>query len=220
MIKKGVEYAAEIQEIEFTLRQAMRTPSYWFLIFGYACQGLVSGSIMIHSIPFLTDMGVDPVRAALMMASASAINVPTRLIVGHFVDRVRNKHLRYIMAGTFMLIGIGIIIYLLNRTVVTAYIFIVMFYGGFTSGLSVISAIRARYFGRKAFGSIHGTSMMIMAPFSVVAPIYAGWVYDTTGNYTTAFMVFGSLLALAVVITLFARPPKPPPQITGIRETL
>ena len=118
------------------------------------------------------------------------------------------------------LIAIGVAVFVLNETVTTAFIFLILFYGGFTSGLPLISAMRARYFGRKAFGSIHGTSTMIMSPFGVIAPVYAGWVYDTTGSYTSAFTLFGGLLIVASVIMLFAGPPKPPAQITGVRDTL
>ena len=71
MIERGVRYAAEIQEVEFTLRQAMRTPAYWLNIMVQSLFWLVGGAISIHSIPFLTDVGIDSVKAAGMMAFMS-----------------------------------------------------------------------------------------------------------------------------------------------------
>ena len=94
----------------------------------------------------------------------------------------------------------------------------------FGIGMGIINILnplmRARYFGRKAFGSIHGTSMMFAVPVGVVAPIYAGWVYDTTGSYITAFTLFAALLTFAAVLLPFAIPPKSPAEVTDIRKIL
>jgi sugar phosphate permease len=77
-----------------------------------------------------------------------------------------------------------------------------------------------RYFGRKAFGSIRGTSTMFVTPVGVVAPIYAGWVYDTTGNYIGAFILIAALLFTSAVLAATIMPPKPPAQITDVRKIM
>jgi len=81
-------------------------------------------------------------------------------------------------------------------------------------------AIGGRFFGRKAFASIQGSSMVFTAPAALLSPVYAGWVYDTTGSYITAFTLFAALAALSAVLMCLVRPPKPPAQITGIRQFL
>ncbi len=80
--------------------------------------------------------------------------------------------------------------------------------------------MQARYFGRKGFASIRGTTMLVLSPFGVIAPIYAGWVYDTTGSYISAFTLFAALLALSAVIMSLIRPPKPPAQVTDVDKFL
>jgi len=42
-----------------------------------------------------------------------------------------------------------------------------------------------------------------------VYPVFAGWTYDTTGSYTSAFIIAG-LRALSIVFMFFAKKPKPP----------
>ena len=32
MIRKGIEYASEVSEMEFTIWQALKTPAYWLLV--------------------------------------------------------------------------------------------------------------------------------------------------------------------------------------------
>ncbi|MFC2006958.1 YbfB/YjiJ family MFS transporter [Chloroflexota bacterium] len=100
------------------------------------------------------------------------------------------------------------------------YVWFVLYGFGYGAGLTLSTIPRARYFGRKAFGSIHGSSTMLQAPGSIIAPIYAGWVYDITGSYITAFMLFGAVLVFAVVLAPFARPPKLPAKITEINKIM
>ncbi len=76
----------------------------------------------------------------------------------------------------------------------------------------------ARYFGRKAYGSIQGSKMMFMTPFSMVAPVYAGWVHDTTGSYVNAISLLTVLGFISTVIICFVLPPKPPAEVTDIRK--
>ena len=78
--------------------------------------------------------------------------------------------------------------------------------------------ITARYFGRKAFGSIRGTEMMLGLPAAVAAPIFAGSVYDTFGNYEVVFQSCVFFLSLCVITTILAMPPKAPAKVVGINQ--
>jgi len=49
---------------------------------------------------------------------------------------------------------------------------------------------------------------MLAAPVSFLAPVHAGWVYDNTGNYTTAFITFAALATFATFLMCLVRPPK------------
>jgi len=218
MIDRGVEYAAEVQEVEFTLRQAVRTPAYWLLIVVYAAHTLVAPAISMHTIPFLTDLGIEPVKAAGMMAIMVGASIPARFVGGFIADRIRTGHLPFLLGAAYFVQAAGIAVFVLNQSMTMIYIWFVLYGLGMGVAFPVYPLIRARYFGRKAFGSIHGTSMMMVTPAGVAAPIYAGWVYDTTGSYINAFTLFAILLAIAAVLLPVARPPKPPAQITDIRR--
>ncbi len=220
MIKMGVEYAAGVQEIEFTLRQAMKTLAYWLLALAFAINGLVTSPIMIHGMPLLTDMGIDPVRAALMFSIAGAAAIPTRIASGFLADRVKKEHLRFILVGATLVIAVGVFSFLLNQTVAMAQVLLITFYIGFTANFILNTAIIARYFGRKSLGSIQGLTTMIMTPFAVLAPIYVGWIYDRTNSYLDALNVCMIIAIFAAILMLFARPPKPPVQITNVRKFL
>ena len=84
--------------------------------------------------------------------------------------------------------------------------------------MTVNPMLMSRYYGRKAFGSIRGASMLYITPMGIIAPIYAGWVFDTTGSYMSAFTLFSALLIFAGIIACFILPPKPPSQIVSINK--
>jgi len=216
MIVVGVEYAAEVGEVEFTLRQTMRTPAYWLFTVASAGHQMVTSVIFIHVVPFLTDMGVSPMRAAGIIAIAGAISLPARFIGGSIADRVKKEHLRFIIGGAYLLQAAAIVAFLLNQTFTMAYVFLILWWLGHGGGLPVNPALVARYFGRKSFGSIRGISQMIATPFGVIGPIYAGWIYDTEGSYIAAFIVFTALLVFSATIMLFVTSSKPPAQVTDV----
>ena len=220
MIDRGVEYAAGFEEVEFTLRQAVKTPAYWLMTVSWISAMVVAGAINIHCIPFLTDMGIDETVAGGMMAMMVFFTIPARFIGGLLADRVRKNRLQYLVAAAFLFQAVGIAAFLLNQSIPMVYVFLILF--GFGSGapVSLRLAIGGRFFGRKAFASIQGSSMVFTAPAALLSPVYAGWVYDTTGNYITAFTLFAGLAALSAALMCLVRPPKPPPQITGIRQFL
>jgi sugar phosphate permease len=223
MLEKGVQYASEVKEVEFTLRQATKTVSFWIMFAVQVVHGLVMPVMTIHCIPFLTDpmpsgMGVDSVKAAGMMSIWVTASLPTRFIGGWVADRIKINQLRFLVAFAYFLETIGVLIFLKYQSITVVYIWFLLY--GFGSGLATTAnpLIRARYFGRKALGSIQGISSMLMTPIGVIAPIYAGWIYDTTGSYLSAFTQFAVLLGVASVLALFNLPPKPPAKITGVNQ--
>ncbi len=217
MIDRGVKYATEVKEVEFTLRQAMRTPAFWMMTAAQAVLGLTGPPITTHSIPFLTDIGIEPLRAAGILAMMALATILSRLAIGLIADRLRINHLRFLLGGTFLLEAVGIAVFLLNQSITMIYVWFIL-RGIAMGGGFLFSAMTARYFGRKAFGSIQGTKTMLLTPVAIAALIYVGWVYDTTGSYMTAFGAVAAALIASTVLMSFATPPKPPAQVTDVRK--
>jgi MFS family permease len=220
LLDSGVEYATDFQETEFTLRQAMRTPAYWIIVLSWICASVVIGGFNIHVIPFLTDMEIEPTVASGMMAMMVFFTIPARFFGGFLTDHVRKDRLQFLVAGAFLLQAIGIAAFLLHQTIAMVYVLLVLY--GFGSGAPtpLRLSLMGRYFGRKAFASILGTAMLFGAPISLIAPVYSGWVYDTTGSYINAYTTFAALAALAAFLMCLVRPPRPPDTVTDIRRIM
>jgi len=215
MVEKGKEYAAGLEEIEFTLKQAMRTSSYWLLIVVTIAFSFTGGAFNIHIIPFLTDRGISETAAAGMMSMMIFFTIPSRFLFGVFADKVKKEHQKYLMALGLLLMTMGITVFLLNQTMATIWVFLVLWGIGTGANTPVNITIRGRYFGRKAYGSIQGTTNMFVSPVALIAPICAGWIYDVTGNYTNAFIIFASITAAGAIVSCLIRGPKPPREVVA-----
>jgi MFS family permease len=217
LVERGREYATLHEETEFTLRQAMKTSTYWLLIGGQASQTIGFG-IIIHVIPFLTDMGISPTVAGGMMGLMVFFTVPSRFFSGLIADRFEKRYLHLLLACSFFFQAIGFISFLLHQHLFTVYLFLILFGLGSGANTPVSILVRGRYFGRKAYGSIAGTSTLFQAPVSFASPIFAGWIYDTTGSYMMAFLLIAALFILATILIMVVRPPQTPTLVTDINK--
>ena len=200
------------------ISQAIRTPAFWVLAAANTVHSMAMPAINIHGIPFLTDRGIDPLVAAGILAMMVSVSIPFRLVGGFLADRVRKDHLRFIIVGAYFMQALGFAVFLLNQSTAMIYVWFILYGIGQGVSLTPLTAMRARYFGRKAFGSIQGIATMLNTPVGVAAPIYVGWVYDTTGSYITAFTLIAALLTFSTVLAAFVLPPKPPAHITDISK--
>jgi MFS family permease len=206
--QNGVFLPYENGEIEFSFKQAFKTRAYWLLAITFGLQMLILGGINIHIIPFLTDLGLNRAKAGGLMTMMVFFTIPSRFFSGVLTDLVDKKNQNYLLAGGFLIQTLGLSIFLLFKSTLSVYIFLVLY--GFSSGAStpLFILILGSYFGRKAFGSIFGSSMAIRAPISLFAPVFSGWIFDRTGSYITAFTFFTICGFLAVLLMCLVRPVK------------
>lgn len=219
-IQAGIEYAASREEVEFTVRQAMRDKTLWIFCIATALGMMPFLALTAHSVPYLTDMGIDPIVSATIMGTSVFMRFPTQLLFGWMADRVSKGQLRYLGMIGLAISAVGLFIFTRATSVGLAWLYAVVV--GLGNGVfgGIQSQLRGRYWGRKAFGSIGGIIVPFMLFSGVVAPVSAGWVYDTTGSYSLAFNIMLILLIIAVGVMYFATPPKPPAKITKVTEFL
>jgi cyanate permease len=207
VIEQGRKYASEVQEVDFTLKQAVKTRSYWVIAIAFALFSFVSGGFIIHSIPLLTDIGLTQTAASGMLSLMIFFTLPSRFFAGVIADRLSKRHLRLILAVIFGMMLIGLAGFLINPTS-SRVLFLLVPYGLSSGAVTpVIILLIGRYYGRKSFGSIFGSCMLVNAIPQMVSPVYAGWIYDVTGSYLTALKVFALIVAVATIVVCFAKAP-------------
>ena len=206
----------DAEEVKFTLKQAMKTSSFWILTMSRCAFVLLIGGFNLHCINFLTDRGIELAVAAGLMSMMVFFTIPSRFFFGMLADHLNEDRQKYLLTGAFILMAVGITAFLLHPTTAIIYVLLILWglgYGGITPA---DITIRSRYFGSKSYGAIQGITNLISAPFSFFGPIYAGWVYDIGGDYTNAFTSFAVIAAFTAVIISLVRKPKPPAQTPAL----
>jgi sugar phosphate permease len=208
-IKAGERYAEEAGEQEFTVKEALGTWAFWLLIIGHMFHGALYPVMNIHGVAFLTDRGMDLRVAAATIAVYITASIPARFIGGFIVDRIKTSRIRFVMAGAYFLQFIGVLLFLFDQqSIVTLYVFFILYGLGMGAAFTLTPAIRARYFGRSHFGTIAGISRAFMMPVAFLGAPLAGFIFDKSGSYMTAFALFAILLGISSVVMSFAGPPK------------
>ena len=199
-----IKYEASPGEINFTWREALATSSFWLLLIGASARSIGMTSVVLHEVAYLTDIGISVEAAAVALGMMVAISIPGRITFGWLGDRFDK---RYVLMATYVLQAIGVFILANVKTIEQVYIFLVVFGLGYGGAIPIYIAMRGEYFGRKAFATIGGIMQMFLIIPTVVGPVFAGYIYDVTGSYYTAFILFAILYIIGAGVIAFARKP-------------
>jgi MFS family permease len=214
LVLLGEQYSQELGEYEFSTKQAFTTKSLWITEIAYFFSSWLYPSVAVHLIPYLTDIGIDPVIAAATMGFMVFMSTPGRVIGGVIADRLSTKNIKFLLMGSSLSYSIGMLIMILLVSTTKSTIFIYMAISLFGLGIGIQTtakpAMVSRFFGRKNYGTITGIQALLLLPAQIGAPIFAGWIYDVTGSYMQAFTTTLTLTLIGVILYFFAQPPKPP----------
>ena len=188
------------EDVDFTVREAMRTRAFWVYVGSMMLRSCILSSIVVHQIPHLTDIGIPYQTASTVLGLMVLMSVPGRFIFGWLGDRYSKKVLLFLLC---LLQGVGIFIFVNANTLQLLYLFVVVYGLGYGGVIPLAIALRADLFGRRNYATIAGITMAIATIGTVAAPILAGYLYDTTQSYSLAFYIFMVMIVLSGVFFLF-----------------
>ena len=195
----------EDEEPDFTAGQALRTPVFWILTIMQVASSIAIVTLALHLVPKLTDMGMTLSGAGTVVLAYTIVALPSQFLSGYFADRLPKT----LMIAIFLAIqGIAITIIAFADSVLLAYLFAVLYGIGFGGRNPLTTAIRGEYFGRKAFATIMGISQFPMNIGMIGAPLFAGYMFDTTNSYVIPFSVFAILTFFGAFLMLFVKKPR------------
>ena len=195
-------------EVDFTLKQALRTRAFWFIAAGHASALTVVSAVNVHVVVHLNQgLGYSLQAAAYVIALMTVTTIIGHLIGGVLGDRVDK---RYLAASAMFGHAIGLVALAFAYSFALVLVFATLH--GLAWGLRapLMQAMRADYFGRKFFASIMGYSFMLVMVGMMTGPIIAGYAADVLGDYKLGFVLLASIAALGSMFFLFAHPPAPP----------
>jgi MFS family permease len=194
--------------VDFTAREAMRTPALWYISLGHGSALFVVSAVTVHLIVHVTErLGYSLQQATAVVALLTIMQAVGQLGGGWAGDRFSK---RAIVVGCMVAHAAGLLLLASATTFAAVAAFAVLHGLAWGTRGPLMSAIRADYFGSAAFGTITGISSLVVMFGMVGGPIIAGVLADRTGSYELGFRILAGLAALGSIFFVLARRPSPP----------
>lgn len=202
-------------DIHFTVRQALRTSTYWKYVlaamFGFA----FFSALIIHQFVALKSFGLSEGWATVLVTLMPLASLPGR-IAGGFLADIYDKRKVVAVAWSVQLVGAMMFVVVSNPFLGVAYGLVYGF--GFGLGNPPRVAILGDYFGRRSYGSLLGTQFLITSITGILAPVYAGVMFDIMGatGYRIAFLTLALPAAISVFLYLSMKRPTLPEEPASV----
>ncbi len=194
--------AAPREPRSLTLREAMRTGSFWlFTVAMFAC-GAGDFLLTTHLVPMATDHGVPATTAVSMLAWFGLLSLGGVLLAGPLSDAVGDK---IPIAGAFALRVVLFLLVFWSQSVASFWVLALGFGFTFLITAPLTTTLMGRMYG---FAGIGVLSAFITTVHHIGGGFWAylgGVVYDSTGSYSPAMLVSAVASGVALVCALLIR---------------
>lgn len=192
--------------MDFTVREALHTSAYWLLTLAVTTRMMVTNAVVVHLVPILVWKGMDEAGAAYLVGFMALASIGTRLLLGWIGDRSSKA----LMSAVGAVVGLlGLMALLFGQTTETLYFFVLSV--AFAEGTIPLNwVLVGDFFGRKSFATLRGLMSMVYSTGVFLSPIYAGWVFDTTGSYQITLVAFSAIFVVSASVFAMLKHPKPP----------
>ncbi|MCH8828599.1 MAG: MFS transporter [Planctomycetes bacterium] len=177
---------------------ALRDRNFWIITFSVGLCFFCMGAIMTHLVAHAIDLGFSPVKQAPFIGAMGAfVGVSGKLLFGWVTDRIETR-VAFWIAIFFLIAGTTLILF---AETFTELLIAAGVYGFGMGGIvPLYASLIGEAYGRANFGRVMGLMSVSMLPIQTGGLPFAGWVYDRTGNYVTAYMSFIAVFIVAACI--------------------
>jgi MFS family permease len=184
-------------------RELLRDLNFWVnaVVFGLLFS---SGTVMmVFLVPYSGQLGIEARYAAFLLTLRGVFGLVGRTVFGVLSDRVDNRLLLWIVIA--LQSALWLVMISKPEPILLACAIAGLGLSGAIFPLS--NSIPAKCFGADTFGRATGFLNLCRMPFTIVAVPFAGYLYDTTGDYSQVFRFFLYAFAAAALALFFLRIP-------------
>lgn len=185
------------------LRQALRTPTFWLLVFIVAALAFALQGTLIHLVPLLIDRGIESSTAALVASTVGLSMGAARLIVGYFLDYVFAPRLAMVV---FSMAALSIVILLFTHSLPLYFLAAILIGFGIGTEGDLMAYMVSRYFGMRKFGAIFSCVFSFYILGTGAGPAIFGRSFVANGDYTQIHYISIGVMLIAIVLFSFLAP--------------
>ncbi|MBY0121497.1 MFS transporter [Bacillus sp. S/N-304-OC-R1] len=174
-------------------KEAFKSVSFWVLCVGILVAAIVVNSMIVHFVPYLTDIGTTPEHAALLLSLASGMLIVTKLLVGRFFDKLGAiVTVLIVCAGSI----VGFLFLLKANLLIPGIMYTILNALGATAVTVAPAFLTAFLYGEKEYSAKYGTVALFNSLGVAITPIVSGFIYNINHSYN---LLINTLIVLAVV---------------------
>lgn len=196
--------AVYVTRQSWTAFQAVRTPQFYVIAASYVSFLLCGIAINSMSVAHLTEVGVAMSIAGGLLSAESVINSAARAGAGFIGEFIEPKILLVI---SLLCLVVGMIALTFGTSLPVLAIYVLGIGIGYGMTFLVTSVLLMNYFGRKPYLELFSL-MNVAATLASCGPFLGGYMRDTFGTFTPAFLLYAAVPALVGVLVLFMKPPQ------------
>lgn len=190
---------------DWPVKEAMKTGAFFLIIAIYFFTNLPIHMVMIHIVPYATDLEISKAFAASALGLIGGVSILGRIGMGLVSEKIGWKwglFLSCLLSGFMLLWLIGVQNLWMLSLFAVVYGF---FYGG---KITTIPGLIGSFFGTRSLGEIIGAIHAVSLAGGIIGPVLGGYIFDRSGSYRIAFLIAALAFLTSAVLTLFARPPQ------------
>jgi len=186
-----------------TLTEAATTPQFWLLVATFFVCGYTSnGMVLTHFMPHALEHNFTPLQASSALGVMGAMNIVGTIGSGWLCDRFGR---RGPLATYYFLRGVSLVFLLHVQDVPSLYLWAAVFGLNYISTVPPTTTLTANIFGRFSVGELSGWIFFSHQVGAALGAALAGWIFEWTGSYDTAFATAAVMGLLAAGLTLLIR---------------
>jgi len=197
--------AANLQKEAFM--RLIKGRSFLYLNAAETVRMMVVTAVVIHMMPYLSSLGIPRATSGAVAAALPLVSIVGRFGFGWWGDRFDK---RIVLATTFIMMSAGALAFCYVHSTGFLLLFLLLFAPGFGGSMVLRGAILQEYFGTASFGKMIGIVMGSASIGGIVGPTLAGWVFDTTGSYTSVWYGLCGISGAAIFLIMKMKPAVPP----------
>jgi len=195
-LRKGGGHALELPASSSLLGELLQ-PGAGALAGVMVLPGLAAFSISVHLVPYLTGLGHSGAAAATALGATVGISAIGKVGGGFAGERVGAlTTLRLALA----LDAIAVALLRYAETPMALGAFVVLHGLAIGTQVAVVPAIAAAVLGTKRFGTLFGLLQLATMLASAIGPVASGLIFDRTGQYGGAILMWLGAFATATVL--------------------
>ena len=189
----------KIKKVNFSAKEALKSPVFWIIAFGFFCQVLPVSAVMTHIMPYLSSIGIERTNASYIAGIVSITTIIGRIGFGWIGDHIDK---RKVATAAFALSSLGALIlgYTSAGQNWMIILFIPVFSIGWGGAVPMLSGLLKEYYGGERLGTIAGCVGTVMMLGQISGPFIAGWVFDKWGNYQYAWFFLFGIVGISTII--------------------